>query len=70
LNIKRLLLWGQSNIWASQTATTEISAGVAKSYRAPGRLVPAPPRPPISSVTVGRCLEEMGYTLRANVKTR
>jgi Rhodopirellula transposase DDE domain len=25
---------------------------------------------PISSVTVGRCLEEMGYTLQANVKTR
>jgi Rhodopirellula transposase DDE domain len=24
----------------------------------------------ISSVTVGRCLEEMGYTLQANVKTR
>jgi hypothetical protein len=24
---------------------------------------------PISSVTVGRCLEEMGYTLQANVKT-
>ena len=25
---------------------------------------------PVSSVTVGRCLEEMGYTLQANVKTR
>ena len=25
---------------------------------------------PISSVTVGRCLEEMGYTLQSNVKTR
>jgi Rhodopirellula transposase DDE domain len=25
---------------------------------------------PISSVTVGRCLEDMGYTLQANVKTR
>jgi len=25
---------------------------------------------PISSVTVGRCLEAMGYTLQANVKTR
>lgn len=25
---------------------------------------------PISSVTAGRCLEEMGYTLQANVKTR
>jgi hypothetical protein len=25
---------------------------------------------PISSVTVGRCLEQMGYTLQANVKTR
>ena len=25
---------------------------------------------PISSVTVGRCLEEMGYTLQASVKTR
>jgi Rhodopirellula transposase DDE domain len=25
---------------------------------------------PISSVTVGRCLEEMGYTLQTNVKTR
>ena len=25
---------------------------------------------PISSVTVGRCLEVMGYTLQANVKTR
>jgi hypothetical protein len=25
---------------------------------------------PISSVTVGRCLEEMGFTLQANVKTR
>jgi hypothetical protein len=25
---------------------------------------------PISSVTVGRCLEEMGYTLQANAKTR
>jgi hypothetical protein len=25
---------------------------------------------PISSVTVGRCLEEMGYPLQANVKTR
>jgi transposase len=24
---------------------------------------------PISSVTVGRCLQEMGYTLQANVKT-
>src|SRR5215469_2756701 len=24
----------------------------------------------ISSVTVGRCLEEMGYTLQSNVKTR
>ena len=27
-------------------------------------------RHPISSVTVGRCLEQMGYTLQANVKTR
>ena len=25
---------------------------------------------PVSSVTVGRCLEDMGYTLQANVKTR
>ncbi len=25
---------------------------------------------PISSVTVGRCLDEMGYTLQANVKSR
>ena len=25
---------------------------------------------PISSVTVGRCLEDMGYTLQSNVKTR
>ena len=25
---------------------------------------------PISSVTVGRCLVEMGYSLQANVKTR
>jgi len=25
---------------------------------------------PISSVTVGRCLEAMGFTLQANVKTR
>jgi hypothetical protein len=25
---------------------------------------------PVSSVTVGRCLEEIGYTLQANVKTR
>ena len=25
---------------------------------------------PVSSVTVGRCLEEMGYTLQANIKTR
>ncbi len=25
---------------------------------------------PVSSVTVGRCLEEMGYTLQANAKTR
>jgi hypothetical protein len=25
---------------------------------------------PISSVTVGRCLQDMGYTLQANVKTR
>ncbi len=25
---------------------------------------------PVSNVTVGRCLEEMGYTLQANVKTR
>jgi len=25
---------------------------------------------PISSVTVGRCLEEMGYTLQSNMKTR
>ena len=25
---------------------------------------------PVSSVTVGRCLEEMGYTLQANVKNR
>ena len=25
---------------------------------------------PVSSVTVGRCLEEMGYTLQSNVKTR
>ncbi|MEO7145085.1 MAG: ISAzo13 family transposase [Bryobacteraceae bacterium] len=25
---------------------------------------------PISSVTIGRCLEDMGYTLQANVKTR
>ena len=25
---------------------------------------------PVSSVTVGRCLEEMGYTLQLNVKTR
>jgi hypothetical protein len=25
---------------------------------------------PVSNVTVGRCLEEMGFTLQANVKTR
>jgi hypothetical protein len=25
---------------------------------------------PVSSVTIGRCLEDMGYTLQANVKTR
>ena len=25
---------------------------------------------PVSSVTVGRCLEDMGYTLQSNVKTR